>query len=450
MRIDGTRVKEWLLCPRLPFLAEHESPDRQLATTPRSEILFAAGRAVEARLLADFAPTIVEYPKGDFVAGFAATRRLLDANTRAIAGAVLVDGQCLGRPDLLLLSSDGERYEVADVKAARRARASARLQVALYGRILAKVAKVAPVGHIVLHDGSRESFALAELDASLDHVIARIAADVDPGAHRIEACGDCRFRDSCLPALEAQDDVALIPSLTRAQAAALRAAGCGRLDAIVAAEATVVAERTGLPVDLTRRLHNLSRAVTAREPIRLSATRPEIASARMALAALSEDHDGPGIAVAGVVLGDPRKFRSRFLRSPEASDPGAELRALVHNLAGTKGPILVYGSVVARILSRHDPQSAREAGEHHALESRLIDLRSELRRAVALPDFDRTPVLAARALGITRFDDAPDLLALRYLCGEPGIGGEVVASLLRRDLSAIAAIRHWLTAGADA
>ncbi len=450
--VDGTRVKEYLTCARIPYLSFHRPKEVELPPTPRMEVLFRTGRRVEARILEDIAPVDVEFERGDFQTGFEATCALMDEGASAIANGVLITPERLGRPDLLLRNSDGV-YEVADVKSSQKVHASARLQVAFYSRMLGELGAAPRRGYVIVRDGTRIPFELGELDATLDHLLARIddsRRGEDPGPHRTEACLDCRYRDLCAADLEVEDDVAGLPGLTRAQAGALRAAGVSSIGALADLERPgPTARASGLPSDLVRRVSRRARAARDGAPLRVVAPRDEVAAAQIALVALINERLDPAeIAVAGLVLDDREKFLVRFLRRPEAIDPLAEFRAFVVNLDRSRGPILTFGPALSRVLERIVDRLPWLGSAVERVRRRAIDLRAELRRSVALPGFDRTLALAARAAGIAPVEaDPSDVDALRYLEGEPGADIESVHRRLRHELDTIARLRDELCRG---
>jgi CRISPR/Cas system-associated exonuclease Cas4 (RecB family) len=457
--IDGTRIKEYLSCPRLPYLAFHTARDVELPPTPRMEVYFRTGARIERELLARFEPVDASFRPGDFEAGHHATLELIGQGVPAIGNGVLKLGTYLGRPDLLLRDSETGGYEVLDVKSNLVAKTSARLQIAFYSRLLAQVALPPRRGHVLLRDGRIESFELDEVRESLAvvlEVLERMRASPrhDPGALWREACLDCRYHDVCSEELAAKASVALVPGLTRAQLEALRAAGIDSLAALGALHPLQAAGEDAAPAavgELSReQVKLLSRralAASRGEPLRLRDARPEVEAARFGLVALDAPRVAPShVAVAGYVFGREDSFRVRWLRAPEASDPGAALEELLRNLARSQGPLLVHGPEVERTLTAAADAYAIPF-DADAFAKRAIDLRAEMRRCLALPGFDSTPLHAARSLGIaprSAEDDAIDVAALAYVEGEPSAGSDTVVALLHRDARLLAALRDAL------
>lgn len=452
--IDGTRIKESLSCERLPWLDFHGPRDRVLQPTERMRILFQSGQRVEARLLAGMELESIRCEPGQFDAGFAATIDAMARRVPVIANGVLKLGEFLGRPDLLLLSDTGT-YEVADIKSTQKVHAAAQMQIAFYSRMLGQIARPPRHGHVILRDGTRYTFALDEVAASLERLLARLQTlrnrvDSDPGPHRFEGCADCRWNAVCMDDLEATDDLSLAPDVTREQKGALVSAGITTLRAVAAISDTrAVADASGLAHDLVTRFVRRARAMTEGKPQFHGAVRPELARADLALAALVDERaKDTVVAVAGIVASKPERFRVRWLRAREHAQPQQEFAELVKNLARTQGPLMIYGPTVRRALEEGLDLDPSLADAVESLLERTLDVRGELRRSCALPGFDRRPADAARAAGLPVLDDDTiDLAALRHLEDDTSTDLDAVARLLRRDLDAMLALRGFVVAG---
>ena len=449
--IDGTKLKEYLTCPRLPYLSFHLDREAELPPTDGMQILFRNGYRVEEQILESFDHEQVSFPAGDLAAGFEATLELMDRKAPAISGGVLKLGEFLGRPDLLLLNEEEERYEVADIKSSRVAHASAVMQVGFYSRMLGQVRPMPRHGTVIVRDGSRQRFLTADYRASVEHlieVLQRFRADPssDPGPHLNFACPDCRYREHCGAELERRQDLSLVPGMTRAQARSLRTAGLPDLEQLAEEpDPGPLSARSGLPSDLLRQLGRRARAMRDGRPVWYGEPSAAVQQAGFGLAALYVERQvEPAVALAGQVFGQAEKFRVRFFRSAEASDPQAEFRQLVVNLSRSRGPILLYGSGVARGLDRLVRQTPSFASAVDRLRDRFVDLRAELRRAVALPGPDGTVLQAARSAGLKIVQEQTDLELLRYLEQEEGGERVSVERSLRRDLSLLEQLRGFL------
>ena len=131
-----------------------------------------------------------------------ATLAALGSGVDVIYQAVLFDGHWLGFADFLERVPGTSRYEVVDTKLARRAKTSALVQTALYSWLLEKLTGSAPEQmHLVLGDGSRQSFRVADYAAYVTLARGRLEAAVSarPATYPepVEHCGVCRWREEC-------------------------------------------------------------------------------------------------------------------------------------------------------------------------------------------------------------------------------------------------------------
>lgn len=479
--IDGTRVKEFFTCPRLPFLAFHRSRTDELPPTPRSLVYFEAGHRIEKSILDTIEHEAIRFPPGDWNEGFLATQDAMARKVPAIAQGVIKLGEFLGRPDLLLYDRELDGYEVADIKSTMKTKTSARMQIAFYSRLLAQFATPPRRGHVILRDGSRDSFDLSIVDASLKRVLEilqrqRATKNADPGANWREHCLDCRYREICSFDLSTNDAIERLPGITRAQAAALRAEGFSTLVDLGAERRSPPSESipptrfdglhvlppesfdhseqstdggvvSELPADQIRALSYRARAASDGRVHVFRKARPELESATFALvAAYSERLIEPAVAIAGVVFSDLDRYKLRLLRTADDPQAATNLDALVRNLARSQGPIVVYGDTVKKALDaalhRH-----RITFDLASLEARFVDLRGEMRRSLALPSFDGTPLLAAQAFSIDVGDDAPDVRALAFLEGAPGAEVSALDDFLRKELTILHALRTRVLTG---
>lgn len=461
--IDGTKLKEYLTCPRLPFLAFH-GPREVPEPTARMRILFESGHRIEAEILKALGAREVEFPERDYEAGFAATKEQMAARVPILSGGVLLGEGTIGRPDLLLWNEQDERYEVADIKSSAIVHASARVQVTFYSRMLEDLQAAPQTGYVITRDGTRHPFAVSDLAASLDHLVERIDRfrsdpTADPGPHRQLACDDCRFAEVCTVELNARDDVRLLPSITRAQADALWAADTKTVAGLAAAEVRPLCRATGLPEEAVSRLRREAQSVRLGHPVIHGRPGKDVAKAAVAIAVVYDARlPDPAIAVAGRVLGPGGATRVRHLLPDPpglADSPGSTERAVsewtefLQRLSKSRGPILVYGRDFSRLLDVARRRWSGIAFGVTSLQARLLDLRDEVRRTAALPGPDHNAFAALRSAGISSHDDVglSDEVA-RYVEGAEGGSRASVDTWLHAELDAIVALRAFVLAEA--
>ena len=164
------------------------------------------------------------------------TGSLADAQARTAAAlgggydvvyqGTFFDGTWLGHPDFLV-RVDGPsalgpfRYDVVDTKLARHARATALLQVALYGQLLAPLQGADPDQLVLaLGDGTEARFEYAAVAAYLRATTARFVAALDqppPYPYPVDHCADCRWDPVCSDRRRADDHLSLVAGIRRQQ-----------------------------------------------------------------------------------------------------------------------------------------------------------------------------------------------------------------------------------------
>ncbi len=155
----------------------------------------------------------------------------------------LFDGTWLGHPDFLVRGGPTggvwpHAYDVVDTKLARRAKATALVQVALYGQLLAPLQGVEPRWLILaLGDGSEERFAYAAVSSYLRAVQARFADALSapaPYPYPVEHCALCPWEERCDDRRRRDDHLSLVAGIRRQQVDRLEAAGVPTVAALAA------------------------------------------------------------------------------------------------------------------------------------------------------------------------------------------------------------------------
>lgn len=168
------------------------------------------------------------------------TLEAMSSEADVIYQACLFDGRWLGYADFLERTEEGT-YEVVDTKLARGARAAALLQTSLYSELLAPMQADEPkYVHLVLGDGTRQSFRVGDFRAYLRHAKARLesiaaAAPAATYPEPVEHCGVCRWHDVCERRWRDDDSLILVAGLSRTQARKLGASGVTTVAALASA-----------------------------------------------------------------------------------------------------------------------------------------------------------------------------------------------------------------------
>jgi len=270
-RITGTTVYTYAACPRAAELDLHEDRSQRRPLTPAEELVRQRGRELEELRTARLDYPQPEYPKGDYEEGARQTLACLRSGKSGVVQGVLLDDGLLGVPDLLRkeagASAFGDfHYVVGDVKSSSAARADQALQVAFYGRLLAKVQGRPPsYGFLWLKDGREQRLPLAEIEPVLDDVLERVAGLARGPASRERpflsaSCRRCHWSLLCTEDLAKQEDLSLLDGMTRGLRATLEAAGVRRVRDLLRGSGERLSRRTHLEAALLRRLQLGARA----------------------------------------------------------------------------------------------------------------------------------------------------------------------------------------------
>jgi uncharacterized protein len=155
----------------------------------------------------------------------------------------LFDGEWLGHPDFLVRRDGGSgrwghAYDIVDTKLARRAKATALLQVALYGEMLTSLQGCEPHELILaLGDGSEERFGFGSVTAYLRAIKRRFMTSLQapsPYPYPVEHCGLCSWDDHCQARRHDDDHLSLIADIRRQQVLRLETAGVETVGAFAA------------------------------------------------------------------------------------------------------------------------------------------------------------------------------------------------------------------------
>jgi len=407
--LTASHLYQYISCPRWPWNELHGDPRRKRGPSAFLKKLFADGIQHEESLYADLQPARVPYT-ADHAAGVAETLRLLTAGAPLIAQAVLrsADGR-MGIVDLLERrpgrSALGEfTYEPVEIKTAHAVKPVYRLQLAFYADLLAGVLGVWPErAHVILHDGARTSFDLADVRGLYDEVLAGlrdVAAGKEPPVHIGSTCGDCPWELTCLPHAETIRDVSLTYGLQRRTAHELRGRGVATLPALAALDPVDVAQWTGVGVGAARQLVTQARALETGVSLWRGPAGFEDAAVDLYFD-IEGDPEHDVLYLFGVLArerGGAETYRAFVAEQPE-HEGRAFLELLVYLESLPAAPVYHYHhyerAALRQLGLRHRVDGARIS----AVLARLRDLHRDLSTAVVLPIYSYSLKAVAKYLG---------------------------------------------------
>lgn len=254
MVLSATDLNNYLACRHLTTLdlsvlrKESMRPERRPG---QASLLAELGEQHEqtylAKLRADGLAVVTIERSGGIVAAAEATERAMRDGARIIYQATFFDGTWLGHADFLRRVDeprDGARwdwhYEVEDTKLARHTEPYFLLQLCYYSEHVERVQGVAPRSmYVVLGDGKRERFLVADFDAYYRSVKARflqgLANEAATYPVPVRHCGLCVWDAACAQRRHEDDHLSLVAGISRLQTGRLNNAGIATLAALGAA-----------------------------------------------------------------------------------------------------------------------------------------------------------------------------------------------------------------------
>jgi predicted RecB family nuclease len=283
--LSASDLNNFLACPHLTTLdlaQAHSELEVKPARGADAELLARKGDEFEERYLDALkreGREVVEIPESDgsqasLLAAVALTEAALRGGAEIVYQATFLRDGLRGHADFLFRvdrpSELGEfSYEVADTKLARRAKPYFVLQLCFYSEMLAAVQGVEPERiHVILGDGERRTFRLAEFSAYFRQVRAAFLAALADGERStypepVAHCQICRWRMVCDARREADDHLSLVANITARQRELLTGAGVETLAALGGNGPPAV---RGIDSDVLARLHEqASLQLAARE-----------------------------------------------------------------------------------------------------------------------------------------------------------------------------------------
>ena len=407
--LTASHLYQYASCPRWPWNELHGDPSRRRGPSAFLRKLLADGHDHEQAIYARMSPVRVPYAPGDAAAGAAETRRLMAGGTELIAQAVLTsdDGRH-GVVDLLERRPGRSNlgawtYEPVEIKTARAVKPVYRLQLAFYAHLLSEALGEWPeLAHVILVDGSRTRFALADVRPLYESLLAQlreVAAGHEPPVHIASTCGDCPWEPTCLPHAESTHDVSLTYGLQRRVATLLRERGVATLDALAAVEPADLAQWSGVHPNAARQLVTQARALEQGAAIwHGAATFP--AEGLDLYFDIEGDPEHDVLYLFGVLArhGSGESYRAFVAESP--AEEGRAFLALLDYFESLPGATIFHYHHYERL-------AMKQLGARHSIDpvrvkavlDRMRDLNRDLVQSVVLPVYSYSLKAVAKSLG---------------------------------------------------
>lgn len=431
-------------------------PSARIADSDADRALKARGLLHEASIARATGYPRPAHGADNLERAFAETLALMKEGHEGIYQGVLLVDDLAGVPDLLVkLPGDsrigGHHYTVGDVKLSRHARSDQALQVALYAHLLETIQGVKPDRvFLVLGDGRKEWIPIEDLGG----VFAQALVDLE-ALRRQERptepffktdCDGCPWRGVCIPALEASDDLSLLPGMTPSRRSALRGAGVGSIEALAAAKPETLAARAGLETRTLIPLKRQAKAVKQGKPIRLGAAKPPKGPPALLVTAFENlEGDGHTFLLTISFVDSAEEPRTATLWAENFADEKALYeKVLVAFARRPHAPVYHFGRAASWQLARMEGRYGTGGAGLHALH-RMTDTALLVRRGAALPvrRYDLEECAGATGYKGERPESAVFPLIWRLLEGDEEARNALLGAA-RAEREAILHLLRWL------
>ncbi|GAB4482418.1 MAG: hypothetical protein Kow00124_31220 [Anaerolineae bacterium] len=465
VQIAANEFYDYTRCSRIVFLDRYGDRSRRLPPSAYDRLLMRQGNEHEAAIMAGITHSRPAFTYTDLPAGFRETLDLMRRGVPVIGQGVLMHGELVGIPDVLL-RVEGEsllgdhHYRPVDIKLATRPADGYQLQVMTYVALLERIQGVRPQGALWLrlpaeerqteHDYHEVAVPFDEerFSAYLEQLRA-VALGVEPPAFYSSTCSGCGWREVCVPAIRAAQDVSLIPGMLREVWQELHRRGLGRLGALAEADENSLLDIRGVGAKRAASYLAHARAMVEGRaipigPIRLPAGDPEVF------------FDAESVPIADTIYlfgalirrGRQVSFEYSLAEHPE-DEPlmWEQFLALMDRLGGVAYHYGQYERTAIDRLQRKYGEDPRAA----ALLDRMVDLEKALKQSMALPLTGYSLKSVAPWLGFTwtgEINQGDDSMVVYYRWLEDG-NRTHLAQIVRyneEDCRATLHIKDWLAA----
>ncbi len=327
---------------------------------------------------------------------FAETLTLMNEAQEGIYQGVLLADDLVGVPDLLVRLPGDSRlgshhYTVGDVKLSRRARSDQALQVAFYAHLLETIQGVKPDRvFLVLGNQSKEWIPIEDLGGVFEQALVDLES-LRRQERQTEPffktdCDGCPWRGVCVPALEASDDLSLLPGMTPSRRNALRGADVRSIEALAGAKPEALATEAGLETRTLIPLKRQAKALKQGKPIRLGASKPpEGPPALLVTAFDNPEGDGHTFLLTISFVDPAEEPRTAILWAENFADEKALYeKVLVAFARRPHAPVYHFGRAAPWQIARMEGRYGTGGAGLHALH-RMGDMALLVRRGAALP-----------------------------------------------------------------
>ncbi len=326
---------------------------------------------------------------------FAATLKAMKKG-KTICQGTLMDGDWVGRPDLLIPKREPSKlgkwtYEAVDIKSAYALSDAHKYQLTFYALLLEKIQGSRPeTGKIINADRQTLEFPISEAYADFFDILGRILAirgGQKPDPFFTSACKDSPWFATCRKEAEAQDDVSLVYKLYKNEYRKLKEAGYRTLTAVATADSEALfSEVRGISEARLERIRLQAKALHEKKIIRIG--NPDLPEKKEELHFDIEGDPLLGVEyLFGLLIRQGKKEEYKCFLAEKPEDEGKAWLEFCDFIEGWVGtPIYHYGwyehDVIRRLSAKYG--ISEKAAEALGF-ANMIDLVKVVQRSAIFP-----------------------------------------------------------------
>lgn len=399
---------------------------------------------------------------------FRLTVEYMSQGVPAIYQGVLINGDLIGIPDLLVRAPGPSRfgayhYRPLDIKISQKVKDEHRLQMMAYITLLEAVQGVRPDGAVLLRlppeeqtNGRFYREEVVEFDAQLFaeqlYRVRHLVAGEEPRPFICSICSECGWQGVCRPLAEASQDASLIPGLTRKVWEQLHERGMGTLAAVAGAAPELLANLKGVQSKTAQRLIQRAGALHTGQVIRMAP--PPIQRTKSCVVFDIESLPSENLYyLMGTTIRCGAEDRFEYDLALSVEEEPRMWESFLRRMAVLDGPVYHFGDYerasVKKLIERYgeDPRALD-------LLNRLVDLRKIIEDCIALPLQSYSLKEVARWLGfewtgVTQGGGDSMLDYIHWLEDGDPAHLENILRYNEDDCSATACVYDWLLSHLD-
>ncbi|MBN1429070.1 MAG: TM0106 family RecB-like putative nuclease [Anaerolineae bacterium] len=398
-RISATDLHTLTRCDRQVYLEHNGDPDKRAPQTDYQKWLREQGLQHENRVISDFDIQQPTYKYDNLEIGYEITCEFMREGVPYIYQGVLMHDNLVGIPDLLERVDGQSRwgdyhYRPLDVKLASTPTEGYRLQVMAYMALLEAIQQARPAGGLLLRyppDERTDDQSYREEPVDFDEKLymarlaqaRRLANGLEPVPFYSSTCGECAWREVCIPIIESAQDASLIPGLRRDVWQSLHKKGLKTLADVAAADVDELRAIKGVGEKTAPAIIGKAKALSTGQMV--SICKPNLPPPGDDVLFDVESVPGEGVFyLMGFTTGAGDKQKYEYYLAEKPGYEGQVWKDFLACMNRHTGMIYHYGvyecTTVKKLSERYDTETQAET-----LLARMIDLEKVIKDCVVLP-----------------------------------------------------------------